>query len=160
MNTLNVVKNIELLDDREILARTLYGEARGEYIPPWGRTGENTPGNIDGLVAVGNVVMNRLHQQTWYGKNVRAVCLKPYQFSCWNQNDPNRKEIMMVDSKNPIFKICLEVASALCSLTCSDLTYGSDHYFSTSLNHPPKWAEFAEEKVTIGRHRFFKMHQK
>ena len=41
----------------DIMAKTLYGEARGE--------GE------EGLIAVGNVIKNRVKKKTWYGKTVK-----------------------------------------------------------------------------------------
>ncbi|MES2252810.1 MAG: cell wall hydrolase, partial [Pseudomonadota bacterium] len=79
---------IETMGDIDILARTIYGEARGEY----GRV----DGGLAALIAVGNVIVNRTQQQTWFGRTVRDVCLKPYQFSCWNRNDPNLPKLMEV----------------------------------------------------------------
>jgi len=59
----------------DILAKTLWGEARGE-----GR---------EGLIAVAWVIKNRADNPGWWGKSIELVCLKPYQFSCWNADDPN-----------------------------------------------------------------------
>lgn len=61
--------------DIDILARTIYGEARGE---PW-----------EGKIAVAWVVRNRAERGGWWGDTIREVCLKPWQFSCWNETDPN-----------------------------------------------------------------------
>ena len=70
------------MDELEIFAKTLYGEARGE--------------SLAGIEAVANVILNRhkmaLHQHhTWWGKTIPEICLKPMQFSCWNPMDPNFK---------------------------------------------------------------------
>lgn len=143
-----------VVDEEEIdvMARTIYGEARGEY------------GRIDGglasLIAVGNVVMNRVQQKTWFGRTVREVCLKPYQFSCWNENDPNREKLCGVSSDNQVFAQCLDVAKAVVARRYPDLTKGSDHYYSNDLVFPPKWAYEANECVRIGKHRFFKLMKK
>ena len=62
--------------DAEILtlARTLYGEARGEP--------------EKGIEAVANVILNRVKSNR-YPKTIAKVCLQRQQFSCWNSNDPN-----------------------------------------------------------------------
>ncbi len=67
-----------------ILAKTLYGEARGE--------------GLSGLEAVANTIINRVNTakakggRFWWGNDIISVCQKPYQFSCWNKKDPNRKK--------------------------------------------------------------------
>ncbi len=143
------MKNIETMDDIEIMARTIYGEARGEY----GRV----DGGLAALIAVGNVIMNRAQQQTWFGDTVRDVCLKPYQFSCWNESDPNRERLVAVTDETPIFAQCFDVARAVIARSYPDLTKGSDHYYSHDLVFPPKWSLSAAERARIGKHRFFKL---
>ncbi len=138
------------MDDVEILARTLYGEARGEV---------KTCGQ-QALIAVGNVIMNRVHQGIWYGRTIRGVCLYPYQFSCWNEGDMNLGTLLRVTSDKPVFQECLEVAYAVAHMMVSDVTMGSDHYFSTDMGGSPRWAQYADEKVHIGKHRFYKMRSK
>ena len=64
--------------DRDILARTLWGEARGE--------------SLAGQIAVAWTIRNRVNDgkdKSWWGEGYAGVCQKPYQFSCWNRNDPN-----------------------------------------------------------------------
>jgi N-acetylmuramoyl-L-alanine amidase len=64
--------------DRDVLARTLWGEARGE--------------GLAGMVAVAWSIRNRVEDgkdKSWWGEGYTGVCQKPYQFSCWNKNDPN-----------------------------------------------------------------------
>lgn len=143
------MQNIETMNDIEIMARTIYGEARGEY--------SRIDGGLAALIAVGNVIMNRAQQQTWFGRTVREVCLKPYQFSCWNENDANLSKIVGVTDENPIFVQCLDVAKGVAERTYPDLTKGADHYYSADLTAPPKWAVGADECVRIGKHRFFKL---
>jgi spore germination cell wall hydrolase CwlJ-like protein len=145
--------NLEILkymSDAEVLARTIYGEARGEYHPG--------PNGTRGLIAVGNVVMNRVAQQTWFGRSVGEVCLKPYQFSCWNPNDPNRLKLLTVSDESSIFRTCFDVALTVTAMMCADETCGSDHYFSTSMKTLPPWVGDAPERIRIGRHRFYKIY--
>jgi len=143
---------IEALNDIDIMARTIYGEARGEY----GRV----DGGLAALIAVGNVITNRAQQQTWFGRTIRDVCLKPYQFSCWNANDPNLPTLLHVTGANPLFAECVSVAKSVSLLTYPDLTKGADHYYSNDLHVPPKWAAGAHECARIGKHRFFKLSGK
>ena len=68
------------LNDRQILALAIYGEARGEP--------------AEGKIAVGSVIMERVDHRDWDGKTVHEVCLKKYQFSCFNPGDPNRGKLL------------------------------------------------------------------
>jgi len=134
--------------DIDILARTLYGEARGEYA----KTG------LSSLIAVGNVIINRWHTpHKPFGKTLGAVCLKPWQFSCWNENDPNRKVIENVTEQETLFKLCKTVSERIALCHWPDLTNGANHYHSTSLDKTPQWAKGKKPIVTIGRHIFYKL---
>src|SRR5579862_2103646 len=134
-------------DEINILARTIYGEARGEYA--------NIDGGISALIAVGNVVMNRLKAKSWYGTTIQEVCLKPFQFSCWNANDPNRALLMRPQIDDPVFLRCSEVATKVASGEWPDLTKGSNHYHTTSIS--PTWAQGHKPKVRLGRHLFYQL---
>ncbi|GHS91016.1 hypothetical protein AGMMS49949_00660 [Alphaproteobacteria bacterium] len=133
---------------RDILARTIYGEARGE----WARL----DGGLAALMAVGNVVLNRLRLQSWYGATVEEVCLKPCQFSCWNKADPNRAALEKVTATDATFATCLRVAEALLEGRWPDVTKGATHYYSTLLATPPVWAALLTARIKIGQHLFFK----
>jgi len=78
----------------DVLARTIYGEARGE--------------TVRGKEAVACVIMNRVRRAQerggyWWGASVEKVCLKPWQFSCWNEHDPNREKIQQVERGGGVF---------------------------------------------------------
>lgn len=136
-----------MTSDIQILARTIYGEARGEY--------NKVSGGIGALIAIANVVMNRVKQRTWYGTTIREVCQKPWQFSCWNANDPNFSLLQAEIISDPMFEVCLQVAEKVIHGTWPDLTKGSDHYYATSLKIPPRWAAGRKPKCQIGQHLFF-----
>lgn len=136
-------------DDIDILARTIYGEARGEY--------KCLDGGIASLIAVGNVVMNRVKVGCWYGKTIQEVCQKPWQFSCWNRGDPNRSMLMHDDIADPVFSLCREVATKVAIEEWPDLTKGSDHYHATTLPTYPPWAKGREPKIRFAKHVFYQL---
>lgn len=129
--------------DIEAVARTLYGEARGE--------------GYQGMVAVANVIMNRVKLQSWYGLTPYEVCHKLWQFSCWNKDDPNLKIIEDVTPADPIFKECLNIAYQAVEGTLEDITGGAVNYFSRSMKEPPAWAEGQTPTAAIGHQLFYKL---
>ena len=139
------------MDEAEILARTIYGEARGEYLL--------SEGGMASLIAVGNVVMNRLEIKSWYGKTVREICLKPWQFSCWNENDPNRQLLLKPEIFDPVFSVCRQVAIKVLQGQWPDLTRGSDHYHAITMAHLPGWAKGARPKARLARHIFYRLQK-
>lgn len=137
-------------NDIETLARTIYGEARGE--------------SKQGRIAVACVILNRVKRKKmcgWHEINgykvatIAATCLKPYQFSCWNRNDPNRKIIIQVKSDNKKFAECLEIARAVCDEEIEDITKGSTHYYNPKACPMPTWAKGKSPCLVIGNHLFF-----
>ena len=139
--------------DIDTLARTLYGEARGEFT--------RTDGGLSSLIAVANVVMNRVKRKTWFGESVPQVCLKPYQFSCWNASDPNRPLMLQADpNEDPVFGTCLLVAQKVIEGQWPDLTKDSDHYYAVWMDRAPKWALGHRPTVKIGQHIFFRLNPK
>ncbi len=134
--------------DLDVFARTLYGEARGEYR----HTGPS------GLIAVANVVVNRLKRKGKYGMTLTEVCLKPRQFSCWNQGDPNRPLIQQEGlEKDSLFKFCQKVARKVSKGIWPDLTRGSDHYHAISCK--PYWSRASKVKLRLGSHIFYKLDE-
>ena len=123
----------------EIFAKTLYGEARGE--------------GLKGIEAVACVIVNRLKKPCWWGHTIQEVCLKPAQFSCWNKDDPNRQLLNTDLSQEPIFDVCRRVAVRAIKGLLPDITKGSTHYHTLSVN--PKWASALVPNVQIGKHLFY-----
>lgn len=132
--------------DRDILARTLWGEARGE--------------GLAGQIAVGWTIRNRVNDgktNSWWGEGYAGVCLKAWQFSCWNKNDPNYPFLSGI---KPIsageFAIALRAASAVIDGRAPDPTGGATHYYATTMSRAPAWAAKAKQTLTLGHHVFFK----
>lgn len=131
----------------DTLARTMWGEARGE-------------GDI-GLTAVAHVVLNRVarakeHGRYWWGNSIIQVCQKPYQFSCWNRSDPSYKKLIAVDERNLDFATCIRIARrAVIGTIGEDITKGATHYHADYVD--PYWAKGQEPTITIGRHIFYNL---
>lgn len=133
------------LSDQDVLARTLWGEARGE--------------DCFGRHMVANVIMNRVKHPCWWGSDVKGVCLKRYQFSCWLGSDPNRAKLLAVTTVDPVFRECLEIAASAIAGRLEDLTKGSTHYANvvllTRLGTLPEWANAGNFRTRHGHHDFF-----
>lgn len=137
-------------DDLDILARTIYGEARGEYFRP--------DGGVAALIAVGNVILNRLHAKKHYGKTIAEVCQKAYQFSCWNPSDPNSYLIRSIKvDQDDIFKLTQRVAQGITKENWPDLTKGANHYHASWLSRYPDWSQGHKVVCRIGQHLFYKL---
>ena len=149
MQPKEILRKLAELPDDELLARLVWGEARGE--------------SIVGKIAVAHVVMNRVKTGKYGGKGgVKGVCLKPWQFSCFNAKDPNLQLMLepFGGRDAPIFRDCLlEARMALGGLS-QDPTIGATHYFNPAVvpgGWPASWDRSRMmRRPTIGRHKFYR----
>lgn len=127
--------------DINIVAKTMYGEARGE--------------DTDGWQAVANVIMNRVAKKTWYGLTPYEVCLKPKQFSCWNFGDPNCEVLENIPVDSLIYRACIDLATRAVNGVLPDITLDATHYrvIGTGASWDPG-NKLVPCKI-IGRHEFF-----
>ena len=88
-----------------------------------------------------------------WGQSIEEVCLKPWQFSCWNENDPNRETIMSVQPGQRVFDTCVRIAKRAVSGCLEDITKGATHYHTTSVT--PVWSRGRGVCAEIGRHLFY-----
>lgn len=138
---MNLIVNIPSKADVETMARTILGEARGEG---W-----------DGMVAVGNVIKNRAKIGGWWGNTIKDVCLKPKQFSCWNNDDPNKTLIINADlSSSLAFQQAFAAACYVVYDMGVDTTNGATHYHTKAIH--PAWAKGVKPVADKGNHLFYK----
>ena len=124
--------------DIDVLARTIYGEARGE--------------SRDGQIAVGWVILNRYRTGRWFaGETIAETCTKPFQFSCWNATDPNREKLL--NATEAVLKPFWDLAERLINDEYKDPTGGATHYHTKQIK--PKWAKFKTPTAIIGNHVFY-----
>lgn len=136
------MRNLEI----DVLARTLWGEARGE-------------GPV-GMQAVACVVLNRRALALdggpdWWGRDIIGICQKPFQFSCWNRTDPNFKKVSRVDAADADFACALRIARRVLTEPADDITGGATHYHARGFI--PYWAEGRASCATIGDHLFYRL---
>lgn len=124
----------------DVLARTIYGEARGE--------------SFNGKVAVAYTIINRAARPSWWGGDITTVCLAPKQFSCWNSDDPNFALLQEVNLDSFSFRDCLAAALLVYNRTLPDPTNGATHYYALSMSTPPTWAAKMKAVAAIGGHKF------
>lgn len=145
--------------DKKALALTIFGEARGEGVP--------------GMVAVANVILNRVRIARWgYTKgcsrdydgkpiargSIIAVCLHPKAFSCWN-GEPGRNLWNNVSALRRNTQHWAIAVAAIHGLL-RDNTGGADHYYAHAGRNgipSPSWVSSPHlvHTADIGNHRFF-----
>jgi N-acetylmuramoyl-L-alanine amidase len=149
------------MSDYVAVVATLYGEARNEP--------------IHAIIAVACVIRNRVkadlggdQKKDWFGEGYREVCVHPWQFSCFWEDNSNTDAVyalaqrLMVDGAHPANEVALIadlqwVADGIISDRWKDITKGSMHYVTSAMfrKAPPKWARGRAPTVEIGSHVFF-----
>lgn len=139
--------------DVDALARTIWGEARGEG---W-----------TGMQAVANVVMNRVGVSIssggyWWGNTVRDICQRRsgnvYQFDAWNTNGPNYAQMMAATISTPGFSDALELATRAVAGNLPDITRGATNYYAPAgVLSVPAWARGQVAIAEIGGHVFYRV---
>jgi hypothetical protein len=141
------------LDDLDIMALTVWAEARGE--------------GVKGQSAVAWVMRNRWENPRWWSRQrndgilddtIAAVCKDPWQFSCWNPNDPSRK---LLDDPKLLEQSRMKNIRLICEKVLLgeilDPTDRSDHYCTTKVVRYTSWARGRKPVAVIGLHSFFRL---
>lgn len=144
------------IDGLEVMARTMWGEARNE--------------GFDGMQAVANVIMNRYKaaqkssaKARQFGSTIEEICKKPYQFSVWNKGDPNLKKMQAVDGSDRNFQQAISIADRALRGKMPDITNGADHYLNIAFTRQirggslPSWVNLSKKTAEIGQHTFLRL---
>jgi spore germination cell wall hydrolase CwlJ-like protein len=103
---------------------------------------EDDVGGKEGMQAVMNVVLNRAAHPRWWGSSVYTVCMKPLQFSCWNNGSTNVvrfEEMLRNDPDNEQWEIARNLAQLAVSKVLPDITNNADSYHSVGSPYPAGW---------------------
>jgi len=146
---------LDQLTDVQVVALTIWAEARSQP--------------LTGMFAVALVIRNRLrrHLPKRWGTTYRAICLKPEQFSCWNDPGKNGKRLAAkihevlspTTHSDPVFSCCLSVATEVMENVIPDFTGGADHYLTLELygsDRCPSWAKKMTAVLSVADHLFLK----
>lgn len=139
--------------DRDILIKTVLGEAAGE--------------SEQGMAAVAHVIKNRASDKRWPG-SVRQVALQDNQFSAWNKgaggNNPDKWK-----PGTPAYERAGRIVDIVMAGRHVDPTGGATHYYSpggmkqlvaggTQKNLIPKWLDQEAARsggtIRLGNHIF------
>jgi spore germination cell wall hydrolase CwlJ-like protein len=141
--------NLESLSDEALLTACLWAEARGEP--------------EEGQQAVCNVILNRVRKGM--AADLRAVILKPRQFSWTDPNDPNFPKVFTAANDAPqSWTRALRIAKRALAGTLDDLSKDADHYLNVELTRKlrggtlPSWVDLDKVTVKIGNHTFLRLH--
>ena len=129
-------KSFTTTNAEKIIAITILAEARGE--------GEK------GMYAVAAVIAQRAFERK---RTPTEVCLKKWQFSCWNGKKLKNLEHLL---KVPQAKYALLLARNV-SLLSRDYVGYANHYHATWMKKKPYWAKGKKPVKTIGQHAFYKL---
>lgn len=135
--------NFKSDSDKVLLARLVYGEARNC--------------SDEEKAAVAYTVVNRaMDGKKWNGETIRESILKPWQYSCFNKNDPNREKLM--DPEKNVFENCLRVADRVLKNKNGGLNKGQTNYHTKSVR--PRWSFSPKmKKIKFGekfKHLFYR----
>lgn len=127
----------KLMKDIEIVAATLIGEAGGE--------GE------EGMQAVLNVIMNRANKNF---NNAAKVCLRPWQFSVWNDQKNNISGYIKEKKKHPRWNTALKLIKLAIDNKLPDITRNANFYVNPKVEQPDWMFIYTPTKI-IGKHHFY-----
>jgi N-acetylmuramoyl-L-alanine amidase len=130
------------MSELDLRSLCIWREARGE-------------GDL-GKRGVGWVIQNRADNPGWWGKTPVGVILCPFQFSSFNQSDP-QYDLWPNDDSRSWFD-CQQVAAAIMNGTDDDITDGANYYHDTSMGWPKSWGDESNYAHTldVGNLRFYR----
>ena len=128
--------NATLTRETKVIAITILAEARGE--------------GQGGMYAVAAVIAQRAFERK---RTPKEVCLKPYQFSCWNGKTLKSMEHLL---KVPQAKYAIALAKNI-KLLSRDFVGYANHYHATWMKKKPYWAKGKKPVKVIGQHAFYKL---
>jgi spore germination cell wall hydrolase CwlJ-like protein len=126
-----------MIDPLTCLAIAIYFEARGEP--------------LEGKVAVGQVVMNRVKDRRW-PMDVCSVVKDRCQFSFYCDGKPER--LSKKGLASTAYKESVEAAYVTLKGHAVDNTIGSVYYHADYV--APYWSQVFVKTVKIGRHIFYR----
>jgi spore germination cell wall hydrolase CwlJ-like protein len=126
----------ETFTQQEIVAITILAEARGE--------------GKRGMYAVACVISKRMKERK---KTGAQVCLQPWQFSCWNKNDPQRLHLRKL-LRHELAPYAMMLAKNIDNLQLNFVEF-ANHYHTKRVK--PYWSKGKRPVATIGNHLFFRL---
>ena len=152
MMAVDMEHDTDLEFDLKIMALTVWAESRGE--------------SHLGQRAVAWVIRNRFEHPGWWSRtegfpygSIAAVCRCPWQFSCWNSNDPNRARLDDPETRERADYLAIRALckNVLVEPQSADPSRRADHYCTKEASRKTKWALTRTPCAEIGNHRFYRI---
>lgn len=130
------------LDAADLLALLVFREARGE--PDTGK------------LAVAYSPINRVSRPGWWGKTIHEAILKPFQYSSFNEDDPNNIWPVKEEDQES-WKACQKAAQDAIG-GVMDPSDGATHFHPDYVEFPKGWGDPSKFERTLffGKHYFYK----
>ena len=129
---------MKLFNEISIVIATGWAEARGEP--------------LEGLLAVFEVIRKRTRDHYNSDGTLIGTCCKDRQFSCWNNNDPQRLQMLKLDSNDPLVIRC---TTAWVQSEWTNHSNGAVLYHAKSMRTYPYWVGKCRVVARIGEHIFY-----
>jgi cell wall hydrolase len=155
--------------DADVLARTVFGEARGES--DLGRLAVAWVCRNRAVIA-GRFVAAHGHPHPLFGdgtvagacerSNVTRDGRRVWQFSCWDPADPNCAKLLALDLTGEAARPSRWAATTALERTAPDPSNGATHYHTAmaprdGIDWPPYWAVGQTVVATVGSHVFYRL---
>lgn len=127
-----------------LLAMAVFGESRGV--------------SMEAKLAVACVVRNRVNAGH-FGSDYTGVLLKPYQFDCFDANDPNSGKLLrpLQYEDAVVWEACFTAAYLVHGGSAADTTNGALFYHSfPEATPPPAWGRVEQSTKPIPPFWFFR----
>lgn len=124
-----------------ILSRTILGEAKAE--------------DLNTKEAIASVAMNRFKRLNKNKKIVTLdqVCLDSEIFTCWRDDNLEKKDLLQLNMLDPNYRICNRIARKAAKGFLKDNTYNSVRYHRKY--ECPKWSLSKIPIIEIGNFVFY-----
>jgi N-acetylmuramoyl-L-alanine amidase len=133
---------LRLFSEESIVLATLWAECRSEP--------------LEGMLAVAEVIRRRTKDHYNSDGTLTGTCCKPYQFSCWNQDDKQRLRMLNLSDQDSMVMRMRDVWE---NSEFTDYSNGAVLYYSPDAMRPPgsvpEWTKDCRLVATIGRHLFY-----
>ena len=145
----------EQLTEINLLALCIWAEARNQ--------------GLEGMQAVGSVILNRASRPGWWGRDIKSVILAPKQFSCFNsddpktprdESDPQREKLVAIAADfisallvDALLRACRWIAQGLIEKQLLSNVGKAVYYHTKSCD--PKWDDNKKPVATVKDHLFY-----
>ena len=131
---------MRLIPDDVVAWVTIWMEARGEP--------------DEGKLAVAEVIWNRMRTRYSSDGTAAGTCLRAYQFSGWNTDDPNRIPAFKLDTDDPMVQACRN-AWDLAKAGSNTVNKAVLYLNPKVVPKLPAWVAKSKLVATVGQHQFY-----